>query len=108
MRKIICSLFIALAFFCTPQFSLAQLPMGGQILSIIPCNTGTWTIIRPPLPTLPFSLMYIAGASQFFLNGPPVHPGQYLLGMVTAPMVCFIGPAPVGVGMIILFNGSSL
>lgn len=108
--RLIASWLIVVLMFAVPTFAFAQIPFGGAIVSIVPCpaSASLWTIIGPPTP---MSLMYTP-VSRSFAYGPPVHPGQWLLGLATAPAPCLIptpvGPIPIGFGFTILFHGSSV
>ena len=119
---LICTLCIsALSILALPATSSAQIPFGGVITTYFPAcvaPTGAAMIIQQPLPTggfVPIPLMYLPGASVSFADGPPTHPGQWLLGMGAAFAPCLI-PCPLGLcfypgqpgGMVILFHGSSV
>ena len=68
------------------------------------CNTGILVFLSPPTPGF---FMWVPGTVSY-LDGPPLHPGQWLLGVAGPPMVCMVGLFPVGAGLMILFHGSSL
>ncbi len=81
-------------------------PFGGRITSITPCNTGTWITVGPPRPA---SLLWIPGVSLTYLQGPPRHVGQWVLGMAnTASAPCVVGIYVIGYGLIIRQIGTSL
>jgi hypothetical protein len=78
-------IFILLLFFffsLTAPYSetkIATHPFGGRITGYIPtCNGGSSALIflQIPLTALPPTVLYVEGASQSFLMGPPTHPGQ--------------------------------
>jgi hypothetical protein len=78
-------IFILLLFFffslTTPHSETKVIahPFGGRIIGYIPtCNGGTSTLIFLQIPpaVLPPTVLYVWGASQSFLMGPPTHPGQ--------------------------------
>lgn len=98
---------IAFAVFMPGFLAQAQVPFGGAITSVFFCIGAEWITIGPPTP---MSLMYAPG-SLSYAYGPPSHIGQWLLGLATAPLVCFepcpVGACPVGGGLFILFHGSS-
>ena len=91
------------------------LPFGGPIVNIFPgCVSppGMGITIGPPTP---MSLFYQPKASFSFAFGPPVSPGQFLLGNAASFVPCLI-PCPAGVcpyppipgGLFIIMHGSSL
>lgn len=108
----------ALVFLFTPALTSAQTgalsPFGGQILAMKPClnfATGSFHItLGPPKGG---SFIYQVGISLSYLNGPPTHPGQWLLGMSAPGPRCatdiddgdFTGWRTGG---LIIFHGSSL
>lgn len=110
LKKILIVFAVILLFgyiFFPARFTDAQVPFGGAITSVFFCIGAEWITIGPPTP---MSLMYAPG-SLSYAYGPPSHIGQWLLGLATAPLVCFepcpVGACPVGGGLFILFHGSS-
>lgn len=102
-------LFLLILFiFLFPTASYAIGPFGGMIGFIFPfCVEGWLLTLGPPTPG---TYMYTWG-TRSYLNGPPTHPGQWLLGMAGPPITCHVpckaGLCPVGVGSAIIFHGSS-
>jgi len=99
-------LFLALSVAPIPKSeALAALgiPFGGPIITIIPCNTGALITLGGPRPG---QYMYMPG-TRSFLFGPPIHPGQWLLGLFGPPVPCVVGLFVVGGGAIITMHGSS-
>ncbi len=110
--------------FLFPALAFAEIPFGGPITYMDPICQGppfTWIgeYIQLGLPT-PYPLMWTP-AEISFAYGPPVHPGQYLLGMATpvwlpcilwiwVPCGVTVCPFPIvkGGGFIMAFHGSSL
>ncbi len=85
-------------------------PFGGIITSIKPC-------LKPPGLLIKMSggetLLYMFGISFSFIFGPPVHPGQGLLGLSGKGVSCFTKHKKgkwkkKRSGGLILFHGSSL
>lgn len=119
-RTILCALLFSSVF--SPFAVHAQIPFGGPITGYYPvCQSGPGQIIGTGIqlgPPIPIALMYMFGASQSFLFGPPRGPGQFLLGMAGGFAPCMIwvpcgfticpvpNPSHPG-GTIILFHGSS-
>ena len=91
-------------FMIAPSTAHAQIPFGGAILFMVTCNASVWIGIGPPTP---MGLMYVPGSISY-LNGPPLHPGQWLLGMAGPPVPCVVGPFTIAVAPVILFHGSSI
>lgn len=123
--KKITVLILTVAVFIFPISELnkveAQIPFSGRIAMMMPvCVDPSGTLIT--LYTLgPLAGGFSTGATMNFMYlpetkifqwGPPTHPGQWLLGMATAPVACMVpcGPSlcPIGFGFTILFHGSSL
>lgn len=77
-------LFFAVSF--VPTAAHAFIPFGGPIVSIQPCDGGTAWLIRLGPPT-PFNLIYVTG-TPVFREGPPRHPGQFMLGIATGGGLC--------------------
>ena len=89
----------------TNAISGVGMPFGGSIISILPCINGAmYLVLGPPSPG-PY--IYQAGVSRSYRNGPPTHPGQWLLGMAAPGGVCTHG-VDLLYGSIIIFHGSSL
>ena len=85
------------------------LPFGGMVTSPpIPCliPPGAYKIILgPPSPGI---YMYQAGLTKSYSYGPPLHPGQWVLGTaVPATCVTSLGGVPIPVKLIIS-HGSSI
>ena len=90
------------------QTNAVDLPFGGQIITIFPCANGLRLTLSAPTPGM---YMYTP-ASFSYLNGPPSHTKQWLLGMAGPSYVCLVpchvGLCPAGAGPAIIFHGSSL
>lgn len=108
---VLCSLIIAAVF---PLQSYAQIPFGGQIVSNLPLCPATMpgsfmVTVGPPRGGI---FMYLPGATFSYTYGPPLHPGQWLLGMAGPIVPCLIfvpwGVQWIGQGSFIMFHGSSL
>lgn len=88
----LCALGIAAFFFMTPfkstQAAATGVSFGGQVITVDPtCINGVLITIRPAGAS-PIKLIWTPGASQTFRNGPPTHPGQWVLG-TAIPGVCY-------------------
>ena len=83
----------------------ALIPLGGQVLVLTKCNDGDLIALGPPTPGT-----YIFPYANPYLQHVPAHPGQWKLGVELAPVPepCTIGPKVQGVGIPVLFYGSSL
>lgn len=90
-----------------PLFSNAQMPFGGLVTAMQPCNSGLLVYVLTPLQgIMPF--MWFTGELPFMMYVPP-HPGQFLLGQsLPATIPCIIGNVPVGAGFPIIFHGESI
>ena len=97
----------AVGFFHIPKQAQAQsvvLPFGGTMITVVPCNTGLWITVSPPVPgsfmIMPTTLIYL-----YYL----FHPGALALGgylPITIP--CVVGVVPVGGGFKVIEVGTSL
>jgi hypothetical protein len=96
--------FVLVIFASMPISAFAQVPFGGPITSIIPCDEGLELYLGPPTPG---SFMY-SGGSVSFAYGPPTHVGQFLLGVASGFLLCTVGGTPIGGGLLILYHGSSI
>ncbi|OGZ04327.1 MAG: hypothetical protein A2648_01105 [Candidatus Lloydbacteria bacterium RIFCSPHIGHO2_01_FULL_41_20] len=107
-----------LLFFIAPTSSFAIFgapsPFGGPVVAIFPCfnNISAYRVILgPPSPGL---YLYQTGVSRSFLFGPPIHPGQWVLGVSGGPPLCDISSekgvfkAAKNVLGLIIFHGSSI
>ena len=108
--------FAALVFLFQPVSVNAQFiplsPFGGQILVMTPCLYpwgGFFIQLGPPNGG---AFLYQTGYSFSYLNGPPAHVGQWLLGMSTGGTSCYTGSSngkwdEQRSGGLIIFHGSS-
>lgn len=96
--------FLSLAILFFPLSVHAQLPFGGPIIWVTTCNKGFWVLLGPPVA----GQYFVNYGASTYLNGPPTHPGQFLLGMATGYQPCVIGPYTIGGGLMILYHGSSV
>tara|TARA_B100000686_G_scaffold320640_1_gene372516 strand:+ start:1188 stop:1556 length:369 start_codon:yes stop_codon:yes gene_type:complete len=81
----------------------ASFPMGGKVLTVLPCNTGILITTGPPTPgvwmDLPIAL---------FGYKVPTMPGLNILGKSsTFVEPCFVGPVPTGAGFRLMYSGTS-
>lgn len=89
-----------------PFFANAQVPFGGLVTAVQPCNQGLLVYLKTA--TGPMAYMWHWGQLPYLSYIPP-HPGQYLLGVaIPITEVCMLGYIPSGVGFPIKFHGSSL
>lgn len=116
-KRLIVFFFIALfAMYVFPRPASAAfigINFGGRITFMNPACVAPPGIFLTVGPPRPGSFMYLWGVSRSYLQGPPTHPSQWLLGKAApAPALCLIpcpiGLCPAGAGPIILFHGSSL
>lgn len=63
---------------------------GGRIVSVIPCSGGMLHVTIVPAGLFPVQYIWTPFTITK-LYGPPLHPGQQLLGLADVPFVCFIG-----------------
>lgn len=103
-------LLLAILFFSVPNTAAAY-PFGGQTSLVLPCFVfgfvpyGFLALLGPPNPGF-----YIwTPFTDTYPNGPPTHPGQWLLGQTSIPYICVISPiGPVIIpGITIAMMGSS-
>jgi hypothetical protein len=86
------------------------MPFGGRVLTApVPCTAppGAFEVaLGPPNPGL---YMYMPPpTTKTYLNGPPLAPGQWVLGTVSiTPATCVVGTVPTPVKLI-LSQGTSL
>lgn len=112
MKRLALRIGIILTLLVPTGAAFAQVPFGGPIISMRPCYYpwGGWQITLGP-PT-PGTYLYQWGLSRSFLFGPPIHPGQYLLGVSTGVASCASyyddGWRGWRSGGLILFHGSSV
>lgn len=88
--------------------AFANMPFGGMVKSIEPCDDGLLLYVRTFKGLLPFKWEY--GQLPYMMHIPP-HPGQNLLGMGMSSYImspCFVGPEYIGQGFQILYHGSSI
>lgn len=108
IHTIIITIFIVTYIFFPITFTEAQLPFGGPITSIIPCNEGSLIVLGPPVGG---SFMDIR-TTTFYQYGIASHVGQFLLGLSTSVLTCTepcpSGACPIGAGLVMMFYGSSL
>ena len=69
---------------------LGMIPFGGQITQVIRCNDGSlWMAIKPagqsPTPQI------WTPSTKTYMYGPPMRPGQWVLGLDASPGVCYVG-----------------
>ncbi len=103
-RSRIASLLVALLFL-TPSVSHA-FPFGGQASLVHFCfNQAIYAVLGPPIGG-PYIWTLATKTYQF---GPPVHSGQWLLGLSGVPYYCLYSVAPllVAPGISIMMMGSS-
>jgi hypothetical protein len=97
---------IALAAFMLVAPKVQAAPFGGQASTVIPCyNQVIWAMLGPPIGG---PHIWSAGTVTY-LNGPPRHAGQWILGLNGAPYFCIveIQPLIVFAGKHITMMGSS-
>ncbi|MDO8561968.1 MAG: hypothetical protein Q7S05_04040 [bacterium] len=103
---LLCAVFLLLV-----PSSVRAFAFGGQTSLVLPCFVfgvvpyGSISLIGPPNPGL-----YIwTPATRTYSNGPPMRPGQWLLGLASIPYICVVSPiGPIIVpGMAISMMGSS-
>ncbi len=92
----------------SPLSALAiGLPFGGAITgTVITCNDKS-LYFKISAPT-PMFLIYKPGLSFSYLFGPPIHDGQWLLGVAGVPSICTVGHTAYPPAPTIDFHGSSL
>lgn len=66
---------------------------GGRVLTVVPCSTGGLPGLHITIfPAGLFPVSYIwTPYTATKLYGPPILPGQQVLGLADTPFVCFIG-----------------
>ena len=79
---------ITVALLAAPLSAFAFLPIGGKIVSEIPCPTGPGFIVT----VVGFGIgsgvfWYLPGASFAYLYGPPII-GEWILGLSDIPSTC--------------------
>ena len=91
-----------------PFVSFAQVPFGGLVTALVPCNSGELLYVLVPPLLVPSTFMWFTGELPFPMYVAP-HPGQELLGMAAiTPVPCIVGTVSVGSGKPILYHGESL
>ncbi len=84
----------------------AAVPFGGAITEPpILCNGGVIYVEALTGPT-PGNYAWVPGTLSYMF-GPPAFPSQWLLGRFLEPVPCVIGTKPRGMGLQIVFHGSS-
>ena len=84
----------------------ALLPLGGQVTTVQPCDTGLLLYVKTFTGVIP--VMWLWGELPYMMHVPP-HPGQYILGQDSpTPVPCFLGFVPYGAGVPIVFHGDSI
>lgn len=78
---------------------------GGRILTIVNCNNPVKKFITLSGGLFGGNFIYVPPAR--YLNGPPTHPGQFLLGVSPGPTTCSIGNTVVAGKKIFILFGSS-
>ncbi len=63
---------------------------GGRVVTVLPCSGGMIHITIIPSGLFPISYIWTP-ATITKLYGPPVLPGQQVLGTADIPFVCFLG-----------------
>lgn len=111
MRRSLSALLLSIVLLFGAPGAASAYPFGGQASLVLPCFVfgfvpyGTLALLGPPNPGFyiwtPFTKTYP--------NGPPTHPGQWLLGQTGIPYICVIFPVgPVIIpGITIAMMGSS-
>jgi len=96
---------LAIGIIFVPFASFAQVPFGGKVTAITPCDTGELVYVLTFKGIIPF--MWLTGELPY-LNRIPPHPGQELLGKAAAAEIpCIVGVVPIGMGLPIMFHGDS-
>lgn len=98
------SLFV-FAFFSTPKKAYAVIPFGGMITKVLFCNDGGIWMTIAPAGASPVTQIW-KPYTKTYLQGPPNHPGQWILGLDAGPGVCMVGKVPF-FGMVMLMVGDS-
>jgi hypothetical protein len=99
------TIFLIAIFLASPATTFAY-PFGGMINQIIFCfNNAIYTSVGPPRGG-PFIWTPSTRTYQF---GPPMHTGQWLLGLVAPPYYCLVSIQPIIVwsGVLMTMEGSS-
>ncbi len=92
--------------FLVPSYVFAAVPFGGALTQPIEfCNDGSIYVEALSTPT-PGNYMWAPGTLSYTF-GPPAFVSQWLLGIFSVPRVCVQGNSIRGVGMQIIFHGSS-
>lgn len=98
-------LIAAISLYLTPLSALAK-EFGGQTSVVLPCyNAAIYTVVGPPRGGT-----YIwTPSTKTYSNGPPTHPGQWLIGLTGVPYICLAWIVPIIVipGISISMMGSS-
>jgi hypothetical protein len=109
LRKIITLSMILLAvcavILALPRFAYA-FPFGGQAYIVAPCfNVAIYANLGPPRGG-PFVW---TPTTVTYENGPPTHPGQWILGLAGVPYFCIVNITPLTIwpGTYITMMGSS-
>ena len=104
MKRLIATA-IATCAFALPLVAYA-FPFGGAIGQIIFCyNDAIYTVVGPPVGGT-----YIwTPSTRTYQFGPPMHSGQWLLGLAAPPYYCLVSIQPIIVysGILITMMGSS-
>lgn len=83
-------------------------PFGGQIAVITPCPLNPSASLITLKGFTSAELVYQEGTSFSYREGPPIHPGQWLLGIYTTGLGGVSCPVPKAkIAGLILFHGSS-
>ncbi len=109
MKKIILIIIIFIGLFSVGGTVFAQISpkisFGGKIVAQTVCNTGILIYVKSAVTIKPF--MWFWGNLKYSSYIPP-HIGQSVLGIAgPTPVPCVFGYVPIGVGLPILFHGSS-
>ena len=114
--KIVAVGFIVIAIGCVSILGISRqadalrpfnMPFGGPLLTVVPCDGGLWITVGPPA-ILPNSFIILAGGTLVYRYG-AFHPGANVIGTwdeVGIP--CIVGVVPVGFGVHVLMIGTSL
>jgi hypothetical protein len=70
----------------TPHFT----SFGGRVVAIVPCSGGMLHVTIIPAGLFPVTYIWTPFTATK-LYGPPIHPGQQLVGLADIPFVCFVG-----------------
>jgi len=107
MKQLVLIVFLILFF---PFISYAYVPFGGIVIGQLPCTKpvpGFLLLIKTP-STIVVPYLWAVGNLRFLSYIPP-HIGQHILGMaLPTPVPCIAGIIPMGVGLPIIYHGSSI